>query len=113
LSNLQGLAIALLFLKDFHGAREAYLRALGRDDLAPMARATLQNNLAWTDLMIGGGDLLDEADRFSCEAMELGVTAAWLKGTRGSVLIERGSVDQGLAQVREAFEGNTDHASKP
>jgi hypothetical protein len=97
------LGYALLFLKDFQGARNEWLQVLGHDNLLPGVSALLMNNVAWVDLMLGGEANLDEADRFSREAVSQESWHPAYQGTRGSVLIETGRVDKGLRLVRRAL----------
>lgn len=106
--NRYRLALVLLFLKEFHAARTQWLLLLERQDLPPALRATLVNNLAWTDMVIGGKELLAEADRLSQEAIRDQPWSPIFQGTRGSVLIELGQADEGLPLVQRAFDANED-----
>lgn len=108
MANRGQLAFVLLFLKEFHASRVQWLRLLEREDLQPALRTTLVNNLAWTDLMIGGKELLAEADRLSQEAVREQPWSPIFQGTRGSVLIELGEAEKGLPLVRRAFDANHD-----
>lgn len=104
--NAFGRATSLLMLKDFQGSRDHKLALLERKDLSAQLRTVLLNNIAWVDLLLGA-DFLDEAERFSLEAFEADPKRAPYQGTRGSVLIERGDLEEGLLLVRLALEGNS------
>jgi hypothetical protein len=53
-------------------------------------------------------DLLEEAERLTGEAMKSVAWFPYIQGVRGSVLIERGKVDEGLELVRAAYGRQTD-----
>jgi hypothetical protein len=108
ISNRMGLGLALCFLNDLRGGREQWRAVLHRSDVPGDIRPLMLNNVAWTDLMIGDADLLDEAARFSEEAVTQEPWRPPFLGTRGSVLIERGEVEDGLLLVRQAFDANED-----
>ena len=62
------------------------------------------NNIAYADALIGGTERLEEADRFSMEAMK---NLSWMpsiKGTRGTVLLELGKHDEALPLLRQAMQ---------
>lgn len=67
------------------------------------ARAILANNLAWSNVMLGNGELLEEADKYSKEAFALAPDVPAVQGTRGVVLIERGEYESGMALIRKAL----------
>lgn len=108
ISNRVLLAFALLFLKEFHAARSQWLLLLEREDLPKAQRTTIVNNLAWTDMVIGGKEMLAEADWLSQEAVQQQPWNPSFQGTRGGVLIEMGEVEKGLPLVRQAFDANDD-----
>jgi tetratricopeptide (TPR) repeat protein len=59
-------------------------------------KALVFNNLAWTYLIIGD---IDSADKYSEMAFSINHKENSYKGTRGSVLIEKGEIDQGISQL--------------
>jgi tetratricopeptide (TPR) repeat protein len=70
-------------------------------DLPPLAHSLIKNNIAYADLLLGSRDLLDEADRYSLEAMG---TLAWhpaIKGTRATVLAALGKFDEAVPLLRD------------
>jgi len=87
-------------------ARGTYLRALYQLESMPDWQAYLWNAIAWTDLMIADPALLEEAERFSRQAIEEVPWLSAIKGTRGSVLIELGRCDEGVRLVEQAFREN-------
>jgi len=107
-ANRHFLGFARLFLNQLESCRNEWACLLAHKELETAQRALLLNNVAWVDLMIGGTELLQEADRFSQEAVKLQGSRAPYLGTRGSVLIELGEADKGLPLVQRAFEFNTD-----
>jgi Flp pilus assembly protein TadD len=107
-----GRGIALLGLERNSEAREAFLAALQIEPREPATEALLWNNIAWSDLMVGSPELRAEADRLSQQAFEhIGWVAA-VQGTRGSVLVETGDLDRGLALLERAFAENVEDSSK-
>ena len=84
-------------------ARELYLRALNQPESTPEFQAHLWNAIAWMDLMIATPPLLGEADQFSRQALEEIPWSSYAKGTRGSVLIELGEIEEGVPLVEQAL----------
>ncbi len=111
ISNRFGLAFMLLFLKEFHAARAQWLHLL-ENELPAAMRTIVVNNLAWTDMVIGGKERLAEADQLSQEVVREEPKNSAFLGTRGSILIELGDVDKGLPLVRQAFDAQGDHRFK-
>lgn len=105
--NRIGLAMALLFLKEFQASRVQWLRVL-EQELPPAVRVSIEDNLAWTDMVIGGAEHLAEADRLSQETVQEQPWNPVFLGTRGSVLIELGQAEKGLPLVRRAFAAQDD-----
>ncbi|HEV8000115.1 MAG TPA: M50 family metallopeptidase [Planctomycetaceae bacterium] len=77
------LGVAQLGLDDFSTARNTFIECLNAcgEDLGQ--RALLLNNIAWTDLFADDPSLLEEADRYSEEALRIGPWFSWAQGTRG------------------------------
>ena len=91
---------------EFAEARELYIGALSQPESTKDFQAYLWNNVAWMDLMIATPPLLEEADQFSRQALEEIPWLSYAKGTRGSVLIELGRIDEGVPLVEQAFREN-------
>jgi tetratricopeptide (TPR) repeat protein len=97
------LGFTLALRGDCEAARDQFALALEKRDIAPGLAALARNNIAWADLMTLPQERLEEADRFSQQALEaLGWEPA-LKGTRGAVFVERGLVDEGLILLQGAL----------
>ncbi len=90
----------------YREAREAYLRLLDKSDLSAAQKPVIQNNIAWADLMIGDESLLGEADRLSQAAIEEIPERPYVRGTRGSVLIELGQIEAGIPLLLQAMREN-------
>ena len=106
ISSRYCLAIMLNYLKEHADARNEWFKLLQQPDLAEELRPTVLNNIAWVNLFMGDADLLLEADLYSLEALQSMPDSPPFKGTRGSVLIELGNVEEGLPFVRAALAGN-------
>ncbi len=100
---LNNLAILLLDLKEYDNARDIFRTLLDRDDIRKEVKILLKNNMAFTNLLIGRPDRLPEADAYSAEAYG---DAPWnpaFKGTRGSVLVETGKLEEGITLLKESM----------
>ncbi|HTQ49488.1 MAG TPA: site-2 protease family protein, partial [Candidatus Acidoferrales bacterium] len=92
----------LLSLARFTEAREFFLKIVPRTDQDRFLHSILLNNIAYADALIGGRELLAEADQYSNEAMK---NLSWMpsiKGTRGTVLSELGRLDEAIPLLQEA-----------
>ena len=54
--------------------------------------------------MLADPTLLEEAERFSRQALGELPWLSYVRGTRGSVLIELGQIDEGVQHVEAAFQ---------
>ncbi len=96
--------VLLLEQRQHEAARDCFKMLLARTDNPPGVRALILNNLAYVDALLGGNELLREADRYSQEAMSL---IGWLpavKGTRGTTLLELGQIEDALVLLHESME---------
>ncbi|HTH50235.1 MAG TPA: site-2 protease family protein [Candidatus Limnocylindria bacterium] len=91
-------------LRRWEEAREEQLKLLARNDLPTESRAYLLNSIAYTDAILDREELLPEADRCSLEAMPSLGWHAGVKGTRGTVLMLLGRMDEGMPLLRESLE---------
>jgi tetratricopeptide (TPR) repeat protein len=106
-NSLRGtLGVAQLGLDDFSSARKTFLDCLEAcgEDLGQ--RALFLNNIAWTDLFTDHPTLLEEADRYSAEAIRIAPWFSWIRGTRGMVLVELEHLDEGIDLLNKALGGN-------
>lgn len=109
---LNSLAVARLSLGEFSDARRVFLDLAERDVQDGQLKAVYLNNVAWTDVVAEDADLLQEADRCSFEAMQLTPWLAMVKGTRGSVLLMLGRVDEATGLLRQAFDEHDEPDAK-
>jgi tetratricopeptide (TPR) repeat protein len=104
---LEMLAASILFhLKDYAEARKSYFRLLERFSEPEELRYTFFNNIACVDLQLRHPELLEEADNYSRTALEKIPWNIFFKETRGSVLVERGALDEGTKLLLEALGGH-------
>jgi tetratricopeptide (TPR) repeat protein len=94
----------LLELGNYAEAKNMFVQLRKNTDLEPAMAIHLLNEIATANVMIGGNDLLEEADAFSKTACEKMPWQTEFKGTRGVVLARKGHVEQGLALLKEAMD---------
>lgn len=95
--------VIALGLGEYGKARDCFLDLLNRESREPLMRPLMLNNIAYADALLGGEDLLDEADVFSQEAMSAMSWVPAIKGTRGTVLVAMGRFAEGLSLLRESM----------
>lgn len=64
-------------------------------------KALVYNNLAWIYLIFGD---IDKADIYSQMSFSINQKENNLRGTRGSILVEKGDVDQGISMLTDLFD---------
>jgi len=103
----------LLQQKRFAEARAVYTALLSSEEVKePLLKHLLYNNIAYTDLLLRGPDMLIEADRYSSEAFrQLGWEPAII-GTRGAVLVEMGRLEEGILLLKDAMARHPDDLGK-
>jgi hypothetical protein len=89
-----------------------FVRILGLAELECTMRLLMLNNVAYADALLGEPDLLPEADEYSREALKHLAWHASVKGTRGTVLVERGQLEAGIALLKEALQEHTEPENK-
>jgi hypothetical protein len=99
----------LIEAQRFADARALFQKLLQDCDADDIGfRALLMNDIACVDALIGGEELLRRADEYSDYALKVLPWMAGVKGTRGTVLVERGDLRDGIplleASLREAEE---------
>jgi hypothetical protein len=80
---------------------EAYRRQLDNPGLSISDRCLLLDAFATCVLMYGAITFLPEAEQYSEELMGYRPNEWTIKGTRGSVLVEKGHLDAGIAMLTE------------
>ncbi|EEF60923.1 M50 family metallopeptidase [Pedosphaera parvula] len=109
---LSCLGATLLAAERFTEARDVFLDVLNRPNLPANYRCLMLNNIAYANSFLGGEALIKEADRFSeAVLVELPFVPAY-RGTRGTVLVEMGRLNEGIALLKEAMEKHSDNESK-
>ena len=87
---------------EYPAARSAAVSLLAEIPAQDARRLTLLNNIAYIDALLDDPALLDEADRYSTEAL---ASLPWhpsLKNTRGLVLLALNRLDEALPLLRES-----------
>lgn len=115
LSNRTVLGLALLGNKRLSEARDLFLELAESTTPpanSPPCKALFLNNVAYIDLMTEDEKLLEEADRYSQQAMRLNPWDAYIKGTRGSVLVTLGRLDEGIGLLEQAIEEHEEPENK-
>jgi tetratricopeptide (TPR) repeat protein len=79
----------------FEEAVELFLEVLKFKNISNSEKAFILDALACIVAMNGYKEYLNEADKWSQEAIELASQSQTLKGTRGAILIELGRYDEG------------------
>jgi predicted Zn-dependent protease len=98
-----GMAGALMMTGEHQWARALFLELLAMRNLTSEDRASIENQLAFNNLLSGDDGLLEEADRCSANAMAADPYDPHFKGTRGGVLVMLDRVDEALPLLEEAF----------
>ena len=109
---LYSYGICLLELDEFQQAKCVFERLLNEEGISPESAALMQNNIAWTNLFLPSEVNLEQAGEFSHQAFMALPWVPEIKGTRGSVLIELGEIDDGISLLQQAFEENEEPANR-
>lgn len=88
-------------------ARALLTELIAQEVPQPQAKLLAQNNLAWTDFMLGESELLAEADELSAMVHRQWKRAAFAMGTRGAVLGWLGRHSEAIAVLEKAFACNS------
>ena len=95
--------VIALELGEYRQARECFLNLLHRDNQDPRMRPLVLNNIAYANALLGGDDLLKEADTLSVEALAAMGWVPAIRGTRGTVLVAMGKFEEGIPLLHEAM----------
>ncbi|MBI3853781.1 MAG: site-2 protease family protein [Verrucomicrobia bacterium] len=109
---LNGRGLRLLQQSKYEEERNCFSSLLKSDSEKPAFRAVILNNIAYTNVLIGKQELLDEADRFSQEAMANLGSMPSIRGTRGAVLAELGRFNEALPLLHDAMQRGASASSK-
>lgn len=102
--NLMG--VTLIHLCRYHESRDIFSKLLEKASTDKVSKFVFMNNIAYADALIGDTSFLEEADRYSNEVV---ANLSWLSfamGTRGTVLVEKGDVEEGIELLKKAFQSN-------
>lgn len=95
--------VIALDLGEYNEARACFLQLRDRGSKLPLMRPLMLNNIAYTNALLGGDDLLKEADALSLEAMDAIGWMPAVKGTRGTVLAKMGRFEEALSLLHESM----------
>jgi tetratricopeptide (TPR) repeat protein len=97
-------AAALIETKRYSEAREVLASMLASEETknSPI-KFLLYNNIAYADLLLQNPDLLPEAEKYSADAYRQMWWMPEIIGTRGMVLVELGSLEEGMSLLRKAM----------
>jgi len=84
-------------------SRQAWCDVLGRPADERVLLPLIRNNIAWSNLMAGNRELLEETDRLSAAALDELPQHPLIQGTRGAVLIELGRPEGGVPLLHHAL----------
>jgi hypothetical protein len=102
LRNVQ--AAALIETERYSEAREVLRSLLSSEETKNTPfKFLLYNNIAYADLLLKNPDLLPEAEKFSADAYRQMWWMPEIVGTRGTVLVEMGKLEEGMGLLREAM----------
>jgi tetratricopeptide (TPR) repeat protein len=98
------LGIIQMARRDYRESRETFLQLLAADDARePGFHNLLLNNVAYLNALLRDATLLPEADEFSKEAFQHLPWVPAVIGTRGTVLVEMGRYEEGIALLRKSM----------
>ncbi|HSL45630.1 MAG TPA: site-2 protease family protein [Anaerolineales bacterium] len=107
------LGVIQMARREYRASRETFLQILETDAAKePGLYNLLLNNVAYLDALLGDRSLLPEADQFSFEALK---HLPWLPaviGTRGTVLVELGQLEEGIATLKKSMAMHGDKQGK-
>jgi len=110
LLSLQG-SIALE-KRDLEIARDCFAKALIQLKEAHAMRPTLYNNIAYADALLAKPELAKEADEYSTAALKAMSWNAALQGTRGAVLVQFGTFEEGCRLLEASVAAAEEPAHK-
>ena len=83
---------------------DAQRKELEKPNLSEADRCQLLDAFATAVVMYGASEHLEEANRHAEELERLKPSEWTVKGTRGSLLVDSGQIDQGMAMLKEVME---------
>ena len=101
-----------LDLQHYVEAREVFHRLLAREKQASSLASVLMNNIAYANALSGNPEWLAEADAFSRNAYAQLPWIPAIVGTRGTVLLALGQIDEATKLLSKSFEEHESPISK-
>lgn len=95
--------------RELDTARERFLSALGQLPEGHSWQPLLYNNIAYTNALLARPEFANEADEYSAAALKAMSWIPGFQGTRGSVLVQYGKLEEG----RRLLEASTAAAEEP
>jgi tetratricopeptide (TPR) repeat protein len=80
---------------DWERSRERFLSALGQLPKGDGLEVVLHNNIAYANALLARPELAEEADKYSASAFKAMSWVPAYRGTRGSVLVQFGQLEEG------------------
>jgi tetratricopeptide (TPR) repeat protein len=97
---------------ELENARDAQVQLLAKTTIPVQLQLFLKNDLAYVNALLGVPELIEEADRYSAEAMNALPWNSNIRNTRGVVLLALGRLDEALPLLRTSvLEGREDSES--
>jgi tetratricopeptide (TPR) repeat protein len=98
---------------EHQAARETFLQLLEADPEKQLGtRYILLNNVAYLDALMRDPALMPEADQYSTEALKHLPWVSAVVGTRGTVLVEMGQLEEGIALLKKSMSLHPDRQGK-
>jgi tetratricopeptide (TPR) repeat protein len=98
---------------DYSAARVTFQRLLETEDAKqPGYRYLMLNNLAYVNALSNDASLLPEADQLSADAFACLPWIPAIVGTRGTVLVEMGRFEEGIALLKKSMSMHSDKNGK-
>lgn len=98
------LGIILMARREYEAARETFVGLLGSEaGKEPGLHYLLLNNIAYLNALLRDPALLPQADQFSAEALQHLPWVPAVTGTRGTVLVELGRLEEGIALLKKSM----------
>jgi tetratricopeptide (TPR) repeat protein len=98
---------------EYPASRTTFLQLLETEESKePALHYILLNNVAYLNALMGDPALLTEADQYSAEALKHLPWVAPVVGTRGTVLVELGQIEEGIALLTKAMSLHPDKQGK-
>lgn len=107
------LGMLQMALGEYPASRQTFLQLLETEEAKePALHYILLNNVAYLNALMGDPALLPEADQYSAEALKHLPWVAPVIGTRGTVLVELGQIEEGVAMLKKSMSLHPDKQGK-